>query len=138
MWYTPTLAIFDSGWDSVGEPWNKLRTWYRDLAGLAHRKGVRLLAGTDLARKTGTVQPGNGLHDELEHLVDIGLEPWEALRAATLYPARAFGRESEVGAIKPGMIGFYFGVFIGCYLTLQAPIPIGEGRDRTAACSQGR
>ncbi len=105
MWYTPTLAIFDSGWDGVGEPWNKLRTWYRDLAGLAHRKGVRLLAGTDLARKTGTVQPGNGLHDELEHLVDIGLEPWEALRAATLYPARAFGRESEVGAIKPGMIG---------------------------------
>ncbi len=105
MWFTPTLAIFDSGWDSIGEPWDRLRTWYRDLAGLAHRKGVRLLAGTDVARKTGTVQPGTGLHDELEHLVGIGLEPWEALRAATLYPARAFGRESEVGAVEPGMIG---------------------------------
>ncbi len=105
MWYTPTLSIFDSGWDGVGEPWNKLRTWYRDLAGLAHRKGVRLLAGTDLARKTGTVQPGIGLHDELEHLVAIGLEPWEALRAATLHPAMAFDRETEVGAVKPGMIG---------------------------------
>ena len=105
MWYTLTLAIFDIGWEGVDEPWNNLRTWYRDLAGLAHRKGVRLLAGTDLARKTGTVQPRTGLHDELEHMVDIGLKPWEALRAATLYPAKAFGRESEVGSVKPGMIG---------------------------------
>ena len=104
MWFTPTLAVFDDGWDEVGEPWSDLREWYRDLAGLAHRKGVRLLAGTDLARKTGAVQPGVGLHEELEHLVDIGLEPWEALRSATIFPAMALGRQSEVGAVKPGMI----------------------------------
>lgn len=105
VWYTPTLAVFDTGWDGIGEPWGVLRTWYRDLAGLAHSKGVRLLAGTDVARRTGPIQPGTGLHDELEHLVEIGLEPWEALRAATLFPAMAFGRADEMGQVKPGMIG---------------------------------
>lgn len=105
MWYTPTLGIFDTGWDGVGEPWSVLREWYRDLAALAHRKGVRLLAGTDVARRTGPIQPGTSLHDEIEHLVDIGLEPWEALRAATLYPAMAFGLADEMGQIKAGMIG---------------------------------
>ena len=104
MWYTPTLAVFDTGWEDVGEPWDVMRAWYRNLARLAHDKGVRLLAGTDFARKTGPIQPGIGLHDELEHLVDIGLEPLEALRAATLYPAMALGRDKDVGTVQPGMV----------------------------------
>ena len=32
VWFTPTLAVFDTGWDGIGEPWGVLRTWYRDLA----------------------------------------------------------------------------------------------------------
>ncbi len=103
-WFTPTLAIFDTGWDGTPDPWIQLRGWYRELAGLAHREGVSLLAGTDLARKTGPIQPGIGLHHELEELVKIGLTPWEALRAATMNPAIALGRESEFGSVEPGKI----------------------------------
>jgi len=90
VWFTPTLAIFDSGWDGTPEPWIQLRGWYRELAGLPHRERVPLLAGTDVARKTGTIQPGIGLHRELEELVSIGLTPAEALRAAA--DAEVFSR----------------------------------------------
>ncbi len=103
-WFTPTLAIFDSGWDSTPDPWIQLRGWYRELAALAHREGVSFLAGTDLARKTGPISPGIGLHQELEELVKIGLTPWEALRTATLNPAIAFGRESVSGSVEPGKV----------------------------------
>ncbi len=104
VYFTPTLRIFDSDWSRVGEPWSALRTWYRNLAGLAHQNGVRFLAGTDLARKTGPVQPGVGLHEELQHLVQVGLAPWEALRAATLDPARALGQDETTGSISTGKV----------------------------------
>ena len=104
IWFTPTLAIFDTGWDGTPEPWIQLRSWYRELPGLAHSEGVSFLAGTDLARKTGAIQPGIGLHHELEELVKIGLSPGEALRAATLNPAVALGCESELGSVEPGKI----------------------------------
>ena len=57
--------------------------------GALHRAGVRILAGTD-APAPGTAH-GLSLHRELELLVQSGLSPVEALAAATLQPARAFG-----------------------------------------------
>ena len=93
-----------AGWDGTPDPWIQLRAWYRELAGLAHREGVSLLAGTDVARRTGPIQPGIGLHQELEELVKIGLTPGEALRAATLNPAIALGCESEFGSVEPGKV----------------------------------
>lgn len=102
--FTPTLGIFDTGWEGVGEPWSALRYWYREMATLAHENGVPLLAGTDFARKAGPVHPGIGLHEELVHLVDVGLTPAEALRAATMNPATMLGREDSVGRIEPGLV----------------------------------
>lgn len=51
--------------------------------------GVPLMAGTD----TGTVHcfPGFSLHDELALLVRAGLTPLDALRSATVEPARFLG-----------------------------------------------
>lgn len=51
--------------------------------------GVRVLAGTD-APNPGLVF-GASLHRELQHLVDAGLPPTEALKAATSAPANVFG-----------------------------------------------
>lgn len=69
---------------------------------LAHRAGVRFLAGTDLGSLTG-LYPGAGLHEELALLVrDGGLTPLEALRSATTAPAAFFGLERELGTVAPG------------------------------------
>lgn len=65
-----------------------------------HAAGVRLLAGTDAPMPL--VYPGDSLHRELELLVDCGLSTVEALRAATIGPARMLGLDAESGAIAPG------------------------------------
>ena len=47
--------------------------------------------------------PGFTLHDELQSLVkDVGLEPVEALRAATYNNAAFYGIERELGSIEAG------------------------------------
>lgn len=86
----------------AGVDWTAL---YRRQAAdmrLAHRAGVRLLAGTDLGSLTG-LYPGAGLHEELGLLVrDVGLTPLEALRSATTAPAAFLGRERDLGTVAPG------------------------------------
>ena len=59
-----------------------------------------MLAGTDAPDSFAF--PGSGLHDELEHLVRGGLSPLDALRAATLEPARFLGLDGKAGVIAPG------------------------------------
>lgn len=73
-----------------------------DNLGLLHSAGVRILAGTDLGNPF--VVPGASLHDELGFLVRAGLTPLEALRTATIHPARVFGLADSLGAVAPGML----------------------------------
>jgi hypothetical protein len=63
--------------------------------------GVGLLAGTDTP--LGSI-PGFALHTELELMVRAGLKPAEALRAATLNPARCFQREKDLGTVAGGKL----------------------------------
>lgn len=67
-----------------------------------HKSGVTILAGSDAQ---GHVFPGSSLHRELELLVDAGLTPAEAIRAATISPARFLTRkqEPEFGRIAVGL-----------------------------------
>ena len=63
--------------------------------------GVRLLAGTDTP-VTAAVVPGFSIHQELENLVEAGLTPYEALRAATSNAAKFLEQSSEFGTITVG------------------------------------
>lgn len=74
---------------------------YAAVVGQMNRSGVMLLAGTDLA---GPRIPGFTLHDELVALVDAGLTPLQALRAATLNPANILRSESDFGSVTPGKL----------------------------------
>jgi imidazolonepropionase-like amidohydrolase len=73
-----------------------------DNARRLHAAGVTLFAGSD---PQSGVFPGAGLHRELAHLVAAGLTPIEAIRAATLLPARFLTRserEPEFGEVAVG------------------------------------
>lgn len=72
------------------------------LTGQMHRAGVKLLAGTDTPYPL--VMPGLALHEELELLVGAGLTPTEALRTATINPAKCFGREKDLGSVAVGKL----------------------------------
>ncbi len=73
-----------------------------DLVRALHRAGVPLLAGTDSA--DAFVVPGFSLHQELELLVQAGLSPVEALRAATFNPAVFFDQTKDRGAVEKGRV----------------------------------
>jgi imidazolonepropionase-like amidohydrolase len=69
---------------------------YMALLGELHRRGVPVVAGTDQSVL------GHSLHRELELYVAAGFTPLEALQSATVVPARALGRDRELGSIGPG------------------------------------
>jgi imidazolonepropionase-like amidohydrolase len=64
--------------------------------------GIPVLAGTDTG-VTGVLL-GVASQVELELLVEAGLTPAQALRTATINPARALGRESDFGAVEPNRV----------------------------------
>jgi imidazolonepropionase-like amidohydrolase len=64
-----------------------------------HDAGAPILAGSDAGIQV--VPPGTSIHDELGELVAAGLTPYEALRAATVEPARFFG-DSAAGVVRVG------------------------------------
>jgi imidazolonepropionase-like amidohydrolase len=72
----------------------------RKLVRELHRQGVRIMTGTD-AMNPGVV-PGFSEHEELRHLIDIGFTPFEALRAATRYPAEFLSPQGDFGTIAAG------------------------------------
>jgi imidazolonepropionase-like amidohydrolase len=75
---------------------------YSENARLLNEAGVTLLAGTDVG--IPALIPGISLHEELELLVEAGLTPLEALRTATINPARVLGRADSLGSVEAGKL----------------------------------
>jgi enamidase len=90
---TPTLGVM-----AVKLPPETMRELGRRVAEF-HAAGGRVVVGSD-AGMPG-VAFGPGVHREMELLVESGLTPQQALRAATSEAARVL-RVSHIGAIAPG------------------------------------
>ena len=70
------------------------------VTGLAHKRGVPILVGTDCYDTH--VFPGFSYHDELQHLQEAGLSPLEILKAATIQAAKFLDIDDEFGDISVG------------------------------------
>ncbi len=92
---TPTLTMWRRTWPEEMERVNR-------LVALTTRTKVEVLAGTDTG-DPGT-SPGETLHQELEQLVSAGMAPHQALRAATIAPAKFLGSDAEMGSVEKGRI----------------------------------
>ncbi len=68
-----------------------------DMARRAHRGGVKIAFGTD----TGVSKHGENAK-EFALLVEAGLTPTEAIRAATVTAAAHLGQSATLGSIEPG------------------------------------
>ena len=75
---------------------------YKELTGKLFQAGVPLLVGTDSPEPQ--VPPGFAMHQELEMLVESGLSPGDALRAATLTNATVLGEKDRLGSISDGKL----------------------------------
>lgn len=95
----PMPDSIPKGADSVGRA--LLARRLRQVAEL-QRAGVGILPGTDAPLRNSP--PGFGLHEELFLLVQGGLSPAAALRAATSDAARFLGAQDSLGGIAPGKL----------------------------------
>ncbi|MFJ8148717.1 amidohydrolase family protein [Streptomyces sp. NPDC096048] len=100
----------DTDWDATLRscfghyPQGKLQDVLDSVKALAEA-GVDLLVGTDVSRPMpflGGLAHGASVHQELQHLVQVGLTPTAALRAATATTARRFNL-SDRGRIAEGL-----------------------------------
>lgn len=72
----------------------------RETFRAAHAAGVKMVFGTD-----GGVYPNGDNARQFAKMVEWGMTPIEAIRAATLSAAEALGRSQDVGEIAPGRYG---------------------------------
>ncbi len=105
-WLVPTLTAGDTTEELANDPHlpeavrEKLRRLGRpefDAFNLAAEAGVRVAMGTDCP-----VAPHGTNLNELQHMVDHGLTPEQALVAATSSAAELMGLQDELGTLAPG------------------------------------
>ncbi len=65
----------------------------------AHKAGVKIAFGTDQG-----VAPHGDNAKEFEYMVEAGMPPLEAIRAATLYGAMVMGLERDIGTLEIGKL----------------------------------
>ncbi|HZP38140.1 MAG TPA: amidohydrolase family protein [Methylomirabilota bacterium] len=99
--FVPTLTVYvyhrESRAPHVRERAHALHAHHVASVQRALELGVPIAAGTDAG---GHGHPPNAL--ELKHLVDAGLSPMQALRAATQWAARCLGLDREIGTLEKG------------------------------------
>ena len=98
-------ASRESKMDNPPEYFEEKRERFRGemwLVGEMHRQGIGILAGSDAGSLYSL--PGFGLHDELELLVEAGMDPAAALRSATVDAASFLGVADSVGSLEEGKV----------------------------------
>jgi imidazolonepropionase-like amidohydrolase len=100
----PTLAATEAmskyrGWRPSVDPEPAEVKDLRSIFKTALESGVTIVNGSDM----GVFAHGDGAR-ELELLVDYGMKPMEALRAATSAAAKTLHLNERVGTIKPGLL----------------------------------
>lgn len=102
--YCPTLAAAEAyaryfgGWQP-SKPETREQKSKRESFKAALEAGVTIVNGSDI----GVFAHGTGAR-ELELLVDYGMPPVQALRAATSVAAKALHMEKKIGAVKAGLL----------------------------------
>lgn len=97
-----TLAFLTSLPDDMAENQRTIVRQTEALLKQAADAGLTILAGTDTGADNALLYPGDSLHRELAALVAVGISPLEALRSATIAPARWMDLYPVFGSITRG------------------------------------
>ncbi len=103
--FNPLALLFDQGSFDFWAAYERdneiqLAEFYRSCVKIFHEEGVVLTVGTDSG--VMATLPGSSVTRELELFVRAGLSPIEALKSATVHPARLLGLGDKIGQILVG------------------------------------
>ena len=110
-WLVPTIVVSQPAtapfFEKIGSP-----QWYldrRDSVGKEHWKALQIAIeeGVNIALGTDQLpsEPNDGTTAtarEAQYYVEAGMTPLQALRAATIEPARMLGADDEIGSLEVG------------------------------------
>lgn len=102
VYWCPTLTVTEyvSGPRSAENPiWNDLLASLKDSFRRALAAGVKIVLGTDVG---GFPWDEINQARELRGYVELGMTPWQALRAGTTTAAAMLGKQGELGTLAPG------------------------------------
>ncbi len=101
-WYCPTLAVYYTDWAPANTPEgqrDRLRASANEQSfRKAMQAGIRIVFGTDM----GGIKWTEPIAQEFDRMVDLGMAPPDALRAATVNAAEMLGMAGKLGAITAG------------------------------------
>lgn len=108
-WYVPTLTAGRSVADSAQKPGYyppvvaqkaiSIGPKLKEAFARAHKAGVKIAFGTD----AGVFRHGSNWL-EFVYMIEAGMKPVEAIRAATIHAATLIGKEDVLGTIEPGKL----------------------------------
>lgn len=97
-YYCPTLSVYiPKTPDEDTELRRRIVASHRQVFQKAMRMGVKIVFGTDV----GAFEHGTNAR-EFELMVEYGMKPLEAIRAATTRAAELLRMEKQLGAVEPG------------------------------------
>ena len=104
-WYCPTLMPYYYWWAPADTPEGKRDRARAAVHGPSFQKalkaGVKIVFGTDAGSFEWT-DPNSPVAKEFGLMVEFGMTPAQAIKAATTMPAVMLGMEGQIGVIAPG------------------------------------
>lgn len=98
VYYCPTLSAYRAGQEEKPTPaWKSVVEGHRESFRRALRMDVKIASGSD----AGSI-PHKDAARELVIMVEYGMPPLRAIRAATLVNAELLGWQDRIGAVEPG------------------------------------
>ncbi len=104
IWYVPTLFVGEyvaEGRAAAGAPvWKDMVKVHQDTFRRALRSGVRIAFGTDVGGFSWDID----MAVQFPRMVELGMTPLQAIRAATLDAAELLGWSDRIGSVEPGKL----------------------------------
>jgi imidazolonepropionase-like amidohydrolase len=101
-WYVPTISVYYTDWAAADTPAgqrDRLRASVHEQSfKKALKGGVKIAFGTDM----GGIPWTEPIAQEFSRMVDLGMQPMDAIQSATSRAAAMLEMEGKIGVIAPG------------------------------------
>jgi imidazolonepropionase-like amidohydrolase len=101
-WYVPTISVYYTYWapaDTPGGRRDRLRASAHEQSfKKALKAGVKIVFGTDM----GGIPWTEPIAQEFPRMVDLGMQPMDAIQSATSRAAVMLDMEGKIGVLAPG------------------------------------